>query len=166
MGYMVNRFVYSLFGTIVMSVIMGYLGSLFCYLVGYYGGRKIYNCLYNKVPSLRKGLDSTHNFFYKYGNVSVMIGRVIPMFRTYVSFFAGLFKQGLIKYSLYSIIGIIVWNSILITLGYYFASKWLVVERYYRNYKLLFLGVIFVIAIFFVYKLYKKMKKTKTINGD
>jgi len=167
MGYMVNKNMYDLFGSIIMSVIMGYLGCLICYLVGYYGGSKIYNNLYNKRPSWRKGLDATHKFFYKYGNVSVAIGRVIPMFRTYISFFAGIFKQSLLRYSIYSILGIMVWNTILIALGYSLTSKWFVVEKYYRNYKFLFIGLIIVFLVtFFIYKLYKKIKRTKTINGD
>lgn len=166
-GYMVNKYSYNLLGVLIMSVIMGYLGCLFCYLVGYYGGSKIYNKIYNKFPSWRKGLDATHKFFYKYGNYSVMMGRVIPLCRTYVSFFAGVFKQSLLKYSIYSIVGIIMWNMILISLGYFFASRWFIVENYYSNYKFAFIGLIIVsIITFFSYKLYKKRKISKTINGD
>ncbi len=166
MGYVVNMCSYSLIGTIIISVILGYFGSLICYLVGYYGGSKIYNKIYNKIPSWRKGLDETHRFFYKYGNLSVVVGRVIPMFRTYVSFFAGIFKQSLLKYSLYSIIGISIWNSILICLGYYLSNNWMVVEKYYRNYKYIFLLIISLVVAVFVYKMYKKIKNTKNINGD
>ena len=166
MGYMVNKGAYSLIWSIVISVILGCLGSLLCYLLGYYGGSKIYNKIYNKVPSWRKGLDGTHRFFYKYGNLSVMVGRIIPMFRTYVSFFAGVFRQSLFKYFLYSIIGITIWNSLLISLGYYLSSNWIVVEKYYRNYKYIFILTVIFIVIIFVYKMYKKMKNTKNINGD
>ena len=167
MGYIVNKNSYDIIGSIIMSVIMGYFGCLICYLIGYYGGSKIYNKIYNKFPSWRKGLDVSHNFFYKYGNLSVMIGRVIPMCRTYVSFFAGMFKQDLFKYSLYSIIGIIIWNMVLISIGYYLSSNFGVVAKYYKNYKLVIFGLVFVLfVVFFVYKMYKKKKKTKTINGD
>lgn len=167
LGYVSNYNFYNLFGVIIMSVIVGYIGSLICYLVGYYGGSKIYNKIYNKIPKWRKGLDASHGFFYKYGNISVMVGRVIPMFRTYVSFFAGLFKQSLFKYSLYSIVGITVWNAILITLGYYLSYKWELVESYYEKYKILFLIIIItLLIIFLIYKVYKKIKNTKTINGD
>lgn len=166
-GYMANKNLYDLIGVILMSILMGYLGCLMCYLIGYYGGSKIYNKVYNKFPSWQKGLDSSYNFFRKYGNVSVMIGRIIPMCRTYVSLFAGMFKQSLFKYSFYSIIGITIWNIILITLGYYLASKWFMVQTYYDNYKFFFvLLIIICLVTFFAYKMYKKIKETKTINGD
>lgn len=166
MGYIVNKGAYNLMGSIIISIILGYFGSLICYLIGYYGGSKIYNKIYNKVPSWRKGLDGSHRFFYKYGNLSVMVGRIIPMFRTYVSFFAGIFKQSLFKYSLYSIIGISLWNTILISLGYYLSNNWIIVQKYYKNYKYIFLLILSSVIVIFVYKMYKKMKNTKNINGD
>lgn len=166
MGYIVSSGSYSLFGTILMSVLMGYLGSLVCYLIGYYGGSKIYNIIYNTKPSWRKGLDCSHNFFNKYGNISVFVGRVIPMCRTYVSFFAGMFKQSLFKYSTYSILGITIWNSLLIAVGYYLADNFILVKKYYDNYKFCFIGIFITALLFFVYNMYKRRKKTKTINGD
>ena len=167
LGYIANANNYKLIGVIMMSLIIGYLGCLVCYLIGYYGGSKLYNKLYNKWPSWQHGLDSTHKFFYKYGNFSVMIGRVVPMCRTYVSFFAGIFKQNLFKYSVYSLIGIMIWNVTLITLGYYLADKWGLVGSYYGKYKFLIVGVLVIgLITFFIYKMYKKGKKTKTINGD
>lgn len=166
-GFIANRNAFNLIGVIILSIIMGYLGCLICYVIGYYGGSKIYNKIYNKLPSWQKGLNATHNFFYKYGNISVMVGRVIPMFRTYVSFFAGIFKQSLLKYSIYSIIGISIWNTILITLGYVLVSKWTIVVNYYNNYKFLFCGAVIIsIIIFLLYKMYKKGKNNQNINGD
>jgi len=166
-GYMVSKNGYSLLGVILMSIIMGFLGCFICYLIGYYGGSKIYNKLYNKFPSWRKSLDATHKFFYKYGGVSVMIGRVLPLFRTYISFFGGIFKQSLFKYSFYSFMGISIWNTVLILLGYYFSSNYSVVENYYSNYKFFVICLLSVLLVtFFAYKVYKKRKKTKTINGD
>lgn len=164
MGYVAKMNCYDLFGVIIMSVLMGCLGSLICYLIGYYGGSKIFNKIYNRFPSWQKGLDNSYKFFNKYGNLSVMVGRVIPMCRTYVSFFAGVFKQSLFKYFLYSIIGVVVWNTMLIVLGYYLTSNWLVVSKYYNDYKFFLIGgiIVFIVAFF----VYKKVKKTKTINGD
>ena len=167
LGYLVGRSNYELIGVIMMSVIMGYLGSLICYLIGYYGGSKIYNKIYNRFPSWRKGLETTHSFFNKYGNLSVIVGRIIPMCRTYVSFFAGIFKQGLFKYSVYSMVGITIWNTILIFMGNYFANNLNVVEKYYSKYRLfVILLIASVLGVFLIYKLYKKKKTTKNINGD
>ena len=89
------------------------------------------------------------------------------MCRTYVSFFAGIFKQSLFKYCFYSLLGIAGWNTLLIVLGYCLASRWFVIEKYYKNYKFVFIALILLLLIIFlICKMYKKRKKTKTINGD
>ena len=166
-GYITNVNGYSLIAVIIMSTIMGYFGCLICYLVGYYGGSKLFNKVYNKFPSWRKGLDGTYSFFYKYGNISVMVGRVIPMCRTYVSFLAGMFKQSLFKYSFYSLIGIVFWNLFLIFVGYILSDNWLVIVQYYKNYKyILFVIFLLILLSFFIYKMYKNKIKTQNINGD
>lgn len=167
LGFIVRRNSYSIIGTLILSVIMGYIGCLFCYLIGYYGGNFFYKKIYNKYKGVKKGLDYGEEKFKKYGNASVMMCRIVPVCRTYISFLAGLYKQSLFNYSFFSIVGILGWNSLLIILGYVLADKWGLVSEFYSKYKLLFcILVILFILIFLIHKLYKKSKKRKTINGD
>jgi len=166
-GFLVSMNGYSVVGFVILSVIVGYLGCLFCYLLGYYGGNYIYKKIYLKFPKWQKGLDETSNKFKKYGNVSVLICRVIPLCRTYISFFSGIFGQGLFKFSLYSVIGISIWNTVLILLGVVLKDNWNNVSFYYEKYKIILISLIcLIICLFFLYKLYKKRKFVKTINGD
>ncbi len=167
LGFMINVNDYSVVGAIVLSTIMGFIGCLLCYLVGYYGGNVFYNKIYNKFKNVKKGVDYGKEKFDKYGNISVMICRIIPLCRTYISFLSGLYKQSLFTYSLFSILGILIWNSILIVLGYFLADRWGLVTIYYNKYKLVFIiTILFLIAGFLLYKLYKKKKLRKNINGD
>ena len=87
-----------------MSIIFSYFGCLVCYLIGYYGGTYVYNKICNKYVRWQKGFDSAREKFNKYGNISVLVCRLIPLSRTYISFFAGMFKQSLFKYSIYYVI--------------------------------------------------------------
>ncbi len=165
-GFIASLNEYSLVGVILMSVIMGYVGSLICYLGGYYGGSYLYNKIYNKFNKLQKGMDEANEKFTKYGNLSVFICRVIPLCRTYISFLAGIFKQSLFKYSIYSILGISVWNSILIVLGYFLMNNWQLVSFYYDKYKIILLIILVMVMFFLLIKSIKKRKKVKDINGD
>lgn len=158
---------YSIVGVIILSVIFSYFGCLICYLIGYYGGTYLYNKIYNKFIKWQKGLDLASSKFNKYGNVSVLVCRLIPLCRTYISFFAGIFKQNLFKYSLYSIAGIAVWNTVLISLGYTLANKWEIIDGYYNKYKFILLFLFIIVACVFLFsKVYKKRKIDKNINGD
>ena len=155
---------YNLVGVILLSVIVSYFGCLVCYLLGYYGGVYLYNKIYKKFTRWRKGMDLANDKFNKYGGVSVLMCRLVPLCRTYISFFAGIFKQSLLKYSFFSVIGIIIWNSILICGGYALADKWELISKYYDNYKAFFLVLLIIIIGFILW--YKKSKKEKNINGD
>jgi len=166
-GFLASINKYSVVGVIILSSIAGYIGCLICYLVGYYGGHYLYNKIYNKFKKWQKGLDVASNKFNKYGNLSVFVCRLIPLCRTYISFFAGLFKQNFFKYSFYSILGILIWNIVLIMLGYVLVNNWVLVGKYYNKYKFIVLLLILMILFFILfYKLHKKRKLTKTINGD
>lgn len=158
---------YNLFATIFLSILVSYFGCLMCYLVGYYGGSKLYDKIYEKKKKWRKGLEFAKEKFNKYGNISTFICRLVPLCRTYISFFAGIFKQSLFKYSFYSILGISLWNATLVTLGYVLVDKKDVISDYYRSYKLILI-IIFIIVLlsFLVIKLNKNVKKRKNINGD
>jgi len=163
-GFIASSRGYNFVGTILLSVIMGYFGCLICYLIGYYGGNYIYSKIYEKFPRWRKGLDSAENKFKKHGNVSVFVCRLVPLCRTYISFFAGIFKQSILKYSLYSVLGILIWNIILISLGYFLGNNWGVVSSYYDKYK--FVLIIVLLIVLFFYLMNKRIRKVKTKSGD
>ena len=127
---------------IVISVVAGLLGSMICYSIGYSGGNLVLDKLMHRYPSTKKGIESTRQFYAKYATYSVGLGRVIPLFRTYISFIAGITKQRVSTFLLASTLGIAVWNTLLMGLGYWLADEWKNVMGYYDSGKwiLLLLG--------------------------
>ncbi len=53
------------------------------------------------------------------GSVGVFIAKLIPMIRTLVSIPAGVVKMNLVKYTVSSALGILVWNTVLVGAGYF-----------------------------------------------
>ena len=111
--------------TLIISVIAGLLGSFILYALGHFCGRPILNKLQNRFPKFKKAIDKTYKYMDKYGNVGIAIARVIPVARTLISLVAGIFNVGFIKFTLYSIIGITIWNFIFIYAGYAFGYLFL-----------------------------------------
>ena len=64
------------------------------------------------------------NYFTRYGSIMVFVGRLIPVVRTLISFPAGAVKMPIAKFVAYTVAGCLVWNSILLYVGYYLGSKW------------------------------------------
>ncbi len=63
-------------------------------------------------------------WFTKYGAVMVFVARLIPGFRTIISFPAGAVKMPLAKFLAYTLAGCLVWNTLLIYVGYYLGTNW------------------------------------------
>ena len=61
----------------------------------------------------------------RYGNIGVLIARVIPVARTLISLVAGTFNVNFVKFTLYSVIGITIWNFAFIYAGYAFSYLFL-----------------------------------------
>jgi len=104
---------------IAISVAAGLTGSAFCYAIGAYGGRPLINRLLKRFPRAQNGLARTEEWQKKTGGLSVMIARVIPIFRTWISFVSGFTRQPFRVFALYSSIGIVIWNTLLMGSGYY-----------------------------------------------
>lgn len=158
-GFIASNGSITLVGAIIASTTAGILGSIICYYIGYFGGTPILNFIGDKLPSSRKSIHSAKNYFDRYSKLSILFARVIPIARTYISIPAGIAKMNIFVFVLYSSIGIVVWNTVLISLGYFLGSKWTSVQGIMSDYSLLVGILLAIILILFV--IYKKKKKAK-----
>ena len=149
----------SFFYLIPASILAGLLGTTLCYFIGRIGGTKVLNWLKTRFPKTRRPIEASEEKLECYGAFAVCFGRVIPLCRTYIAFIAGSVKQPVARYMTYSLLGITVWNCVLISLGYLFQSNWNEVQRYYEEYKLVLVATAaFLIFVFILRKWLSKAK--------
>ncbi|NJK77837.1 MAG: DedA family protein [Nanoarchaeota archaeon] len=67
-----------------------------------------------------KSLEKADHWFAKYGDKSVIIGRLIPGIRELVSIPAGIFNMNPIKFLVFTLLGSCIWSVALTSIGYYF----------------------------------------------
>jgi membrane protein DedA with SNARE-associated domain len=77
-----------------------------------------------------RDLDRANDWFDRYGGVAVFLGRLVPVVRSLVSIPAGLRRMPLGRFVIYSGAGSLVWNSVLIGLGWTAGDQWHKVEQY------------------------------------
>jgi membrane-associated protein len=70
----------------------------------------------------RKHLERAHEFFERYGGKAVILGRFVPIVRTFVPFVAGAGAMNYSKFFLYNVLGAILWVGICIGAGWYFGG--------------------------------------------
>lgn len=146
---------------VFLSTISGIVGIIICYCIGRFLGFPILNKIKRMFPSSSNALEETERKYLKSSKKAVLIGRMIPICRTYVSFFSGLYKQRLLSFILFSSIGIFVWNMMLMGIGYYFSHK-IDINIFYENYKLITLSIIGLYIIIYIIK--KEIKYKKRLN--
>lgn len=110
---------------IIISVVAGLLGSWVLYAIGRFGGIPLLEKYISKFPKQRKLIDKNIDFMKKKGDMGVFLGKLIPMVRTLISIPAGLAKMNFVKFSLYSTLGIFLWNTAFISFGYILGDKFL-----------------------------------------
>ncbi|MGG5460378.1 DedA family protein [Clostridium sp. B9] len=150
---------FSFAGVLIFSIIGGILGSLICYAIGFYGGVPLQNWLAKKLPSSQKSMLALNKWFKKYGKPAVLLARIVPLTRTYVSLLAGAENFSLKYFITYSTIGIALWNTVLVSLGYFIGDNLELINSIMEKYTFATIGIIILSIIIFLYfKFYKKNK--------
>lgn len=100
---------------------------------GYYIGHLLGPKLFDKEDSWifkKSYLIKTSHFYEKYGARALVIGRFLPLIRTFVPVLAGAINMNLPRFSLYNVVGAILWVGILVPMGYYFGVKFPQIMNY------------------------------------
>ena len=148
-GYLVSSGKLNVVYVIIAGSIGNLIGSLVAYYIGLRLGRE-FILKYGKYVLLRKShLETTESYFKKYGDRSTFISRMLPAVRTYISLPAGVAKMNLKKFIIYTLIGSIIWNSILTYIGIQLGQEWKNILHYSDYFDaIVVIGVIIAIAVF------------------
>lgn len=96
----------------------GILGNFAGYWFGYRAGPM----LFKRKDSLifkRKYVVMAEEFYQKYGGTALIIGRFVPIIRTFAPIFAGVVKLDFKKFVIYNVAGAFIWVALLTLSGYY-----------------------------------------------
>lgn len=161
-GNMVRTGTLNMLGANIAVAVGSMIGSIAAYVVGYYGGRP-FILKYGKYFFVsEKHFYQAESTFNKYGSAAVFFGRLLPVIRTFISLPAGIARMDFKKFLIYSLIGMIPWNFMLIYLGYVFGQQYATVIRpIFHKFEYVVVGAIALIIIFFVFK-YLTGKKRET----
>jgi len=88
----------------------------------------------------RKHLDRTHTFFEKYGGKAVVLGRFVPIVRTFVPFVAGAGAMSYGRFVWYNAFGAVLWIGVCVAAGYFFGN----IPAVKKNFEAVVVGIIVV----------------------
>lgn len=155
-GILVSKKIFTFGG----AFLTGILGSVFCaiviYFMGYFGGqpfvKKYGKYFFMKEEDIKK----SDSWFNKYGMLSALIGRNIPIIRTLISLPIGIMRLSFTKFVIYTTIGSIPWTFLFICLGFHLGNNWIEVNNYIDYLKI-------PVRLFLIWIIYRFIKKRKGV---
>lgn len=141
------------FGLVMVFATIGsMLGGYFYYIAGAAFGRDRTRWLFEKLPLFEvKDFELAERVFSRWGAFAVLVGRCLPIVRSVISIPAGIERMPIWKFSLFTLIGSTVWNSIWVGLGFAFGPQIEpVLNRYSGLLSNIVLGIIAVLILWFV----------------
>ena len=94
-------------------------------VVGYEIGRAVGTPLYHRDGRIlkKKYFDQTTEFFDKYGNKALVIGRFVPIVRTFITVVAGVSRMDRRRFFTWSAVGAVLWAAGITLLGYFLGKS-------------------------------------------
>lgn len=133
---------------VISGTIGNLLGSLIAYLIGLHGGRPLIEKYGRYVLLSKEDLDRAETWFKRYGDVTILVSRMLPVIRTVISLPAGIGRMNLLKFSIYTLIGSIPWNLALTYLGLKLGENWIYIERLFDKLDLTFALAVLLLTIY------------------
>jgi len=131
---------------------------------GYWFGRKTGPVLYKRKDTFffkKKYLLAAERYYRKQGAFALIMGRFVPIVRTFAPIFAGVVKLDIKKFALYNIAGAIIWIASLTLLGYFLGKRFAEQIEEYLVYIIIGFIVITTIPLVITF-----VKKRVNKNGD
>jgi membrane protein DedA with SNARE-associated domain len=131
-GYLVYTGRFSLFWVATAGAIGCNVGSIFAYWVGAAGGRPLVERYGRWVLMSHHDLDRMTKFFEKYGTITVLLGRLLPVVRTFIAFPAGVARMPQLRFHVYTFIGSWPWCYALAYVGMRLGQAWETDPRFHE----------------------------------
>ena len=158
----------SVFYMILASTLGSFLGAIILYYIGKIFNKerlkKIVNGRLGKILFLKENdIDKADEWFDNKGNKSVFFCRFVPIVRSLISIPAGMGEMPMGKFIIYTICGSMIWNTVLICLGYRLGSNWEYVLTILDKYQMVVIVILVIIFGYVIIKFYRKKRKSKKI---
>jgi membrane protein DedA with SNARE-associated domain len=130
-GFTASQGTFNIVEVLLWTTLGSVVGALALYGLGAWLGRDRLRRIIARVPLMNlSDVDKAEAWFSRHGSKAVFLGRMIPIFRSLISIPAGIERMNIIRFTLLTTAGSLIWNSIFVLAGYYLGENWAAVEPY------------------------------------
>ena len=159
-GFMTTYTNLNIFGVIIFATVGSIVGAIALYLIGRILNRerlsKIVKGKIGKILFLKEeDIEKAYGWFDNKGFKTVFFCRFVPIVRSLISIPAGMSEMKMPKFLLYTTVGSLIWNSVLVIIGSLLGDNWeklVVVMDEYSTIALILIILLFIVLVFMFYK--------------
>jgi len=145
-GYLVSTGEMNLWLVGLAGAVGCMLGSIAAYYAGAWGGRPFIVKYGKYILISHHDLDLADRWFQRHGDITIFIGRLLPVIRTFIAFPAGVARMSLWRFNLYTFVGSYIWSVGLAWIGMKLGEHWNTLGVYFHRFDAA-IGVILLIAV-------------------
>ncbi len=128
--------------TALLLVIAAILGDAINYSIGYYVGPHVFTKENSRLLNKRH-LIQAHEFYEKYGALTIILARFIPIIRTFAPFVAGIGKMSYLRFAIYNVTGGVLWVLMFLVAGWWFGGRAIVQKNFhYVIFAIIFISIL------------------------
>jgi membrane protein DedA with SNARE-associated domain len=164
-GFTASQGDMSLVAAIVWTTLGSVFGALVLYWLGALIGRDRLRAVAARVPLVKvSDIDRTEAWFARHGRKTVFFGRMVPLFRSFVSIPAGVERMPMATFLLLTALGSLIWNSVFVLAGYLLGENRQIIETYAGTYQRAVLAVgVVAVAAFVVVRLIAARRRRQRV---
>jgi membrane protein DedA with SNARE-associated domain len=150
-GFAASRGDLHYLAAVIWTTVGSLVGAWALYGIGAALGPDRTRSLMVRLPLVQgSDIDKADAFFDRHGGKAVFFGRMVPVFRSFISIPAGVRRMSVIRFSVLTLVGSGIWNVGFVTAGYFLGRQWHLVERYTDILSKIVIGAVIVAVIMFV----------------
>ena len=148
-GFLIAQGTLPFGGAVAVAIAGALVGAYAAYAIGRWGRHRITGIGLGRLRLEERHLHRVDQYFARYGEVTVSVGRLVPIVRAYISYHAGTAEMRPVWFGVYTVIGSIPFTLALVYAGMVLRSNWTVVSSYfsYLDYPLIACLVLVVVFL-------------------
>jgi membrane protein DedA with SNARE-associated domain len=140
---------FSLAGVTLAGAIGCVIGSAVAYWIGATGGREVLLRYGRLILISPRDAQRADDFFARHGNITILISRVLPVVRTFISLPAGIARMNFAQFIVLTFVGSLPWCFVLALIGQKLGENWKDVGTWLHRFDILvILAVLALVALF------------------
>jgi len=150
-GFTASRGSFGLVEAIAFTTLGSIVGAWALYALGAWLGRHRVRAIVDRIPLMSaEDFDKTEAWFGRHGTKAVFFGRMVPLFRSFISLPAGVERMNLLAFTGLTAAGSLIWNSIFVIAGFHLGENWHIVEEYAGVFQKIVIAVVVALVVWFV----------------